>query len=336
MLYRVTPPPPDVDDEARPSTTVRALAAASELADLLTLQTGADGLDRRVAHPRIQKSGLALAGHLQGIAGERVQILGETELTFLDTLPTFVRRQRVAAFFELGLCVVLVTRGLEPPPEVLDEATRTGTPLFTSPRRSSQTINAVHLALDRMLAPQTTMHGVLVDVHAVGVLLLGPSGIGKSECALFLVERGHRLVADDQVELRRDPKGRLLGRAAELLKNHLEVRGLGILNVRDLFGAPSVREEAPVDLAVELCRWREDDAYERLGLDEPRLSLLGVRIPKLRIPVHAGRDMGVLLEVAARNELLKRAGLNAARRFADRVDAELGGPVGESGREGTA
>jgi len=328
MLSEMSRPPDDTKGAARGGTKVRSLLGEPELATLLTVRAGELGLDRAVGHPRIQKSGLGLVGHMVGIVGDRVQVLGETELTFLDTLAPATRRERVRAFFDLALCAVIVTRGLEPPPEIVDEATRTGTPLLTSPERSSQTINTLHTVLDRVLAPRETLHGVLVDVHAVGVLLLGPSGIGKSECALFLVERGHRLVADDQVHLRRAPDRQLVGRAADLLRHHLEIRGLGILNVRDLFGAPAVRDEAPVDLVVELCRWREDEAYERLGLDEPTVDLLGVQIPKLRIPVHAGRDMGVLLEVAARNELLKRAGLHGARRFADRVDERLGSSGG--------
>lgn len=314
---------PRVEDGA-PTTSVRTLAGCASLAPLLTVVAGEAGLDRTVDHPRVQKSGLGLVGHMRGISGSRIQILGETEISFLETLDAGTRAARVAAFLDLGLCAVVVTRGIDVPPEIVVAAERTGTPLLSASARSSATINAIHRELDELLAPRASVHGVLVDIHAVGLLLLGPSGIGKSECALFLVERGHRFVADDLVELRRAPDGQVHGRPSEVLRHHLEVRGLGILNVRDLFGATAVREEATVDLVVELCRWSDDGVYERLGLDDPTMELLGVPVPKLEIPVNAGRDMGVLLEVAARNQLLKRAGLHGARRFAGDLAAHMG------------
>lgn len=314
---RTRPPP-------APPTNVRALLEHTALRSILRLVAGEAGIDRPIDHPRIQKSGLVLAGHTHGIVPTRVQILGETEISFLEGLEPAVRRERVEGLFALTLSCVIVTRGVEPAAELRDAAERTATPLLVSSVRSSATIAALHAALDRLLAPREQRHGVMVEIHGIGTLLLGPSGIGKSECALFLVERGHRLVADDQVWLTRLPNDRVTAAPAPLLRHHLEIRGLGILNIRDLFGATAVWDEAVVDLVAELCPWRDDEPYERLGLDQLTEPILGVEIPKLRIPVRPGRDMAVILEVAARNELLKAAGHHGAREFARRLSRELG------------
>jgi HPr kinase/phosphorylase len=290
----------------------------------LRLAAGAAGLDRPLDHARIQKSGLMFVGHTVGVVPSRIQIVGETEYSYLESLPREVRLQRIEEAMErLRLSCVIVTRGVTPLPELVECADRTATPLFLSSERSSATIAAVHRVLDRLLAASAQVHGVLVEIHGIGLLLHGPSAIGKSECALFLVERGHRLVADDAVVLTLEPSGQIIGRPVPLLRDHIEVRGIGILNVRDLFGATAVRESAPVDVVVELCRYRDDEEYERLGLDEPRIELLGQRVAMLKIPVRPGRDMGVLLEVAARNQLLKRAGHHPARQFARHLASDL-------------
>jgi HPr kinase/phosphorylase len=305
------------------SVSVRTLLEHPDLRDSLVLHAGAAGIDRQVSHPRIQKSGLVLAGHAQGVVASRVQVLGETEISYLESQSEDVREQRLAFMFSLGLSLVVVTRGVTPLTGLIRHAESTQTPLAVCGLRSSSTINLLHGVLDRVMAPRARMHGVLIEVHGVGMLLLGPSGIGKSECALFLVERGHRLVADDQVELTRLPDSTVMGAPLPLLRHHLEIRGVGILNIRDLFGATAVREEAPVDLVVELCAWRDDEPYERLGLDDQTTEVLGCDIAKLRIPVRPGRDMAVILEISARNQLLKREGLHGARRFAERLEREL-------------
>ena len=308
------------------SVAVRTVLEHPDLRDRLTLYAGEQGLDRPLGHPRVQKSGLVLVGHTQGFVPSRAQVLGETEISYLEGLPAVERDARVQFLCALGASLIIVTRGVEPLPELLGHAAQSGTPLAGSPSRSSTTINALHMVLDRLLAPRARLHGVLVEVYGVGTLLIGPSGIGKSECALFLVERGHRLVADDLVELTRLPSSSVMGAPAPLLRHHLEIRGVGILNIRDLFGATAVRDEARVDLVVELCPWRDDEAYERLGLDDQIMELLGTKVSRLRIPVRPGRDMGVLLEMAARNHLLKREGLHGARRFAERLERELAKP----------
>jgi HPr kinase/phosphorylase len=304
-------------------TSVAELLADPSLADHLSLVSGARGVSRTITHPRIQKSGLVFAGHARGIVPTRVQVLGETEYTFLEGRTPDERRRGIGALFSLSPSVVVVTRGVTPFPELEEASAATDTPLVVSTERSSKTIHRVHAALDWLLAPRKTVHGVLLDVHGVGLLLTGPSAVGKSECALFLLERGHRLVADDRVELVRLPTDQVQGSSPELLRNHLELRGIGIVNVRDLFGAAAVRETKTVNLIVELCQFDELEDYDRLGLDDPRVELLGLSIPALRIPVRPGRNMAVILEVAARNHLLKRAGRNAAERFVKRLEEEL-------------
>ncbi len=298
-----------------PPVTVRALLAHPELAAVTRLVAGEAGLDRPITQARIQKSGLVLAGHTHGIVASRVQVLGETELSYLEGLDLPTQRDRLHGMFALGLSCVVITRGVEPPEPLIAIARRTDTPLLVSTQRSSSTIAAVHEALDRLLAPRTRQHGVLVEVHGLGILLKGQSGIGKSECALFLVERGHRFVADDAVDLVRVATSEVYGSAPPPLRHHLEIRGLGVLNIRDLFGATAVRESCPVDLVVELARFDTADDDDRLGLDDRIEEILGVPVPFLRIPVREGRDMGVLLEVAARNQLLKNSGLHGARSF---------------------
>ncbi len=210
-----------------------------------------------------------------------------------------------------------------PVPELIECAEETGTPLLLADERSSFTINAVHGLLDDRLAPRIRLHGVLVDVFGVGLLLMGASAIGKSESALDLVMHGHRLVADDVVECDYRPPGMVFGAAAELLRHHLEVRGLGILNVKDLFGVTSIRERKRIDVVVKLVEWSKDTEYDRLGLDDRYHTILGVKIRELMIPVRPGRDMASILEVAARNELLKNAGHHAAREFFGNLEGSL-------------
>jgi HPr kinase/phosphorylase len=226
-------------------------------------------------------------------------------------------------FLALGLSCVIVTGGKDPPRALVAAAEATSTPLFSTGARSSRTINALHAVLDDRLAPQTQMHGVLVDVYGVGILLLGKSGIGKSECALELVRRGHGLVADDVVRCDWRPPGEVFGQPAELLRHHVEVRGLGVLNLRELFGVTAVRERKQINLVVHLSEWNEQEEFDRLGVDERYHAILGTPIRELRVPVRPGRDMGSIIEMAARNELLRRDGRHTGHEFLERIEAHL-------------
>lgn len=330
----------------RPSITVRALLSDPDLGLKLDLLAGESGLDRLIRHSRIQKSGLALVGHFHGIVSSRIQILGQTELSFLQNLPAEARDAALRDFFALDICCVIVTTGARaasdasghvfvPVPELVAAAKASSTPLLESHARSSATIAALHGLLDDRLAPRVRMHGVLVDVFGVGVLLSGASAIGKSECALDLVMRGHRLVADDVVECDYRPPGMVFGTPAELLRHHLEVRGLGILNIKDLFGITATRERKRIDVVIKLVEWSKDTEYDRLGLEDRHREILGVKIRELVIPVRPGRDMSTIIEVAARNELLKSAGHHAAREFFGNLEGVLLGArtrgAGESG-----
>ena len=284
---------------------------------------GEAGLDRPLRHPRVQKNGLALAGHFQGVVPTRLQVLGETELSYLDSLSNEARSVAARGFFSMGLSCVVVSGGHDPPKALVTAAEATGTPLFTTSARSSRSINALHAVLDDRLAPHTRMHGVLVDVFGVGILLLGKSGIGKSECAMELVMRGHRLVADDVVQCDWRPPGMVFGEPAELLRHHIEIRGLGVLDLRQLFGITAVRERTQVDLVVRLCEWKNEEEFDRLGVEERFHVILGTPIRELRVPVRPGRDMGSIIEMAARNEMLRRDGGHTAHDFLKKIETHM-------------
>ena len=287
------------------------------------LVAGARGLGRTIDHPRIQKSGLSLVGHVRGVVPSRIQVLGETELSYAETLSVEAQQHAAACLFSLNLACVLVTRGIDPPRPFSDEAERTGTPLVVCAERSSAVIAAVHGLLDERLAPRTRIHGVLVDVFEVGVLLLGKSGIGKSECALELVMRGHRLVADDVIECDYRPPTMVFGQPAALLRHHIEVRGLGVLNIKDLFGVTAIRERKRIDLVVELQLWQPDADYDRIGLEDRHREILGIPVREVVLPVRPGRNMSSIIEIAARNELLRQAGHHSAREFVQRLEGGL-------------
>jgi HPr kinase/phosphorylase len=291
----------------------------------LSLLAGSSGADRPIDHTRIQKSGLALAGHFHGIVPTRIQILGQTEQSFLDSLAPTARGEALAGFFGLGLsCVVLTGQLGAAAGELRASADATGTPLLHALERSSTTITSLHALLDERLAPRKRIHGVLIDVFGVGLLLMGSSGVGKSECALDLVMRGHRLVADDVVECDFRPPGMVFGAPAKLLRHHLEVRGLGILNIKDLFGVTAIRERKRIDVVVRLVdEGAAGVEIDRMGIDDRFHAILGVSIPELAIPVRPGRDMASILEVAARNELLKNAGHHAARELFGAIEAQV-------------
>jgi HPr kinase/phosphorylase len=309
--------------ETTPELTVRQLVENPRLAVDLRRVAGESGLDRPLRHPRVQKNGLALAGHFHGVVPTRVQVLGETELSFLDSLDDDSRSHAGRGFFSLGLSCVVITGGHDPPRALVAAAEATGTPFFVAQARSSRAINALHAVLDDRLAPQTQLHGVLVDVHGIGILLTGKSGIGKSECALELVMRGHRLIADDVVRCDWRPPGEIFGKPADLLRHHIEIRGLGVLDIRELFGIASVGERKQIDLVVRLCEWNDREEFDRLGVEEHFHSILGTPIRELRVPVRPGRDMGSIIEMAARNELLQQDGRHSAHEFLDKIEAHM-------------
>ncbi len=304
-------------------TTVRSLLSP-ELDDLsLKLVTGDDGLDRVIARPRVQKPGLAFAGYYEYVKPWRVQIIGESETKYLQSQPPRLREKRVRDVAALDVSCFIVTKGITPLDEFRTECEKRSVPLFSTPAMSSTSITRTTYFLEETMAPRITMHSGLLDVYGIGVLLLGDSGIGKSECALDLVYRGHRLIADDMVVIRRHPNDVLLGYSSDLLRHHMELRGIGIIDIKDLFGVASTRDVKPIDLVVKLEKWIEGTEYDRLGIPGEPYELLGVGKPYVRLPVASGRNLALLVEIAARNHLMKLQGYDSARAFTQRIDDEI-------------
>ncbi len=281
----------------------------------LELVTGAEGLEREVTTSRIQKPGLQLTGLLDELHPDRLQIFGAAEIGYLNSLTDRNRERVVGAITKPGIPAVVVTKGLETPELLFKICEKESIPLLKTSLTSSIFIEAVTRFLDERLAPTTTLHGVLVDVLGMGILITGSSGIGKSECALDLVTSGHRLVSDDVVIVKRLPRSVLSGTSSDLIRYHMEIRGIGIVNIRDLFGITAIREHKQLDLVVELVKWDAEGEYERLGFEDKRVDILGVELPHLMIPVSPGRSVASLVEVAARNQILKIMGHHSAQKL---------------------
>lgn len=308
-----------------PAVTVRGLLdLRPETVGLsISLIAGAQGLDRQITSPYIQKTGLALAGFHQYLQAGRILIFGDSELRFLESLDPRHRREALARSLAMDLPCLLVTGGADLPAEVAIEGERANVPILRTPVPTATAIGKLTAILEDRLAVREVIHGVLLDILGLGVLIVGESGIGKSECALDLVVRGHRLVADDTVEIRRRAESVVIGACPELTRHHMEVRGLGLINIRDLFGVASTRTSKRVELVVQLDRWDSNREYDRLGLDDATYGLLGSRVPLIQMPVGPGRNLAILVEVAARNQLLRMRGINAARELVARMDARL-------------
>lgn len=302
-----------------PGVTVGSVIAGLDLKIL----GGAAGLDRRLTNAYIQKTGLALAGLPEYLRAGRVLVFGDSEIRYLASLAPPARRAAVASVFSRDIPCVLVTNAQEVAAELTEEAERAGVPLLWTAWSTPTAIAKLTSALEDKLALRQVFHGVLMDILGLGVLIIGESGIGKSECALDLVVRGHRLVADDTVEIRCRAQSVLIGSCPQLTRHHVEIRGLGLLNVTDLFGVASTRRSKRVELVVQLERWEAGREYDRLGLDDNFQDVMGVNVPLVRMPVAPGRNVAMLIEVAARNQLLRAQGRNAAQTLADRLHRRL-------------
>jgi len=302
------------------TVTVRELLDSAGASLQLRLVAGARGLDRPIALPRLQQPGLALAGYLPQLKPDRVQVLGNSEMSYLATLTPEHARASVFGVAQAAACLV-VTNGTAPPAILTDSAERAGVPVLSSGLATGDFIRAASAWLEERLAPEAQLHGDLVEMHGLGVLILGKSGIGKSEVALDLVSSGHRLVADDVVLVRRISPTVLRGRAALLLRHHMELRGLGVIDVEALFGTLATLDELQIDYVVELMEW--SGSADRTGLNAEPYRLLDVELPLARIPVRPGRSNAVLIETAARNLLLQRRGRHGAKGFSERLDHEI-------------
>ena len=300
----------------------------------LTLVAGKPGLSRRISSARIQKPGLVLAGYTDYLHRERIQVFGNTEMSYYLTLPRERRVELVRHFFAQDISCLVITKDLEVPSEMVAAADQASVPLLRSSHLSSVFIENVQTYLEDQLTASTSMHGVLLDVLGVGILLLGKSGIGKSEAALDLVMKGHRLVADDIVDVKRRTPDSVVGSGSEIIKHHMEIRGLGIINIKDLFGVAAIRERKKIEIVLELVEWDPSVEYDRLGVDDRKFRILDVEIPMLVVPVRPGRNMTTIIEVAARNHLLKLQGHHSAREFQERLNRAIALPP-EGGGGGT-
>lgn len=301
---------------------VRALEHDAGFHMHLELLAGQSGLERVITHQRIQKQGLALTGFLDSLRPNRIQVLGKTELSYLETLTPKNRSEALMAVMGSEVACIVITTGLEVPPFLLELADKRELAVFRTPLASSIAISRLQAFLEEHLSPEISRHGVLIDVFGVGILLGGASGIGKSECALDLILRGHRLIADDTV-LMKSRNQDLIGTGSPLTKHHMEVRGLGIINVKELFGAASVRESKKIELLVEMVEWSTGAPMDRTGLDELTDSILDFEIDKIILPIRPGRNIASIVEVAARNHLLKLQGHNAAQEFQTQLETRL-------------
>jgi HPr kinase/phosphorylase len=308
-----------------PVVTVGSLLRSRKDAPGLTLElvAGAAGLDREITSPYIQKTGLALAGYHEYLRPGRVLIYGDSEVRYLQGLPPQGRLEVLGRSFTSGIPCVLATSTLPLPAELAQAADTAGMPLLRATVSTPVAIGKLTAILEDYLASREVVHGVLMDVLGLGVLMIGESGIGKSECALDLVTRGHRLVSDDAVEVRRRAETVIIGTSPGPTRYFMEIRGLGLINIRDLFGVASTRSSKRVEFVVELQRWDSARDYDRLGLDDAHHDLLGLQIPKVTMPVAPGRSVAILVEVAARNQLLRARGVHAARAFVEALDQRL-------------
>lgn len=285
----------------------------------LEIVSGEDGLRRSITVDDLSRPGLEMAGYFHYYPKERVQILGKTELAFMDTLSNEDRMDRIERLCDDETPCFIITRGLEAPLELIQQSNAKQIPVLRSHVATTILIGRITNFLERKLAPSATIHGVLVDVYGVGILITGGSGIGKSETALELVKRSHRLVADDAVEIRQTSDGQLHGSAPELIRYLLEIRGLGIINVMTLFGAGAIRTMKRISVVIKLENWQPDKQYDRLGLDEETTRIIDTDVPLVTVPVRPGRNLAVIIEVAAMNFRLKRMGYNAALQFTNKL-----------------
>ncbi|HXQ27725.1 MAG TPA: HPr(Ser) kinase/phosphatase [Gemmatimonadales bacterium] len=289
--------------------------------DLLQLEalTGDVGLDRVMPTPEASSPGLVLAGFTARFAQSRIHVLGQTEVTYLGSLDEEARRQRLETFFTFDLPCVVITKGQEPPADLVAFARTKGIAVIRTKLRTAEFYRRLKPFLDDAFAPNTTMHGSLADVFGVGLLFIGRSGIGKSECVLDLVERGHRLVADDIVHIKRLGHDVLIGRGHDLARHYMEIRGVGLIDIQALFGIRAVRQQKRIEVVVQLADWDASKEYDRTGLDRAKTTIIDVPLPIVTVPLNPGKNLTVICEVVAMNHLLRYSGVDSAKQFNERL-----------------
>ncbi len=281
--------------------------------------TGEVGLERLIPTPEASSPGLVLAGYTKRFAAHRMHVLGETEITYLASLGAAERRASLETFLRFDLPCVVISKGQDPPPELLELARAQGVPVIRTKLKTAEFYRRLKPFLDEAFAPNTTVHASLADVFGVGLLFLGRSGIGKSECVLDLVERGHRLVADDIVHVTRHGNDVLIGRGHELARHYMEIRGVGLIDIRALFGVRAVRQQKRIEVVVQLDDWDATREYDRTGLDGQTTQLLDITLPLVTVPLNPGKNLTVICEVVAMNHLLRYSGVDSAKHFNERL-----------------
>ncbi|MDV7763924.1 HPr kinase/phosphorylase [Peribacillus simplex] len=292
----------------------------------LELISGEEGINRPIVTSDLSRPGLEIAGFFDYYPADRVQLLGMTEMSFFNRLNEPERIQRMEELCRDFTPGIIITRGQEVPIELIEASERESVPVMRSSMKTTRLYSRLTNFLESRLAPTTAVHGVLVDIYGLGVLITGKSGVGKSETALELVKRGHRLVADDCVEIRQEDQDTLVGNAPDLIEHLLEIRGLGIINVMTLFGAGAVRSNKKISIVINLELWEKNKQYDRVGLDEEKMKIIDTEVTKITVPVRPGRNLAVIIEVAAMNYRLKRMGVNAAEQFSDRLNHAIADP----------
>ncbi|MFQ5878069.1 MAG: HPr(Ser) kinase/phosphatase [Acidobacteriota bacterium] len=305
-------------DAPRPTIPVGDLLTGLPSDFAMRVLAGGSGLDRSISSSLVQQAGLALAERADLLRPGTVQVLGRREVAYLSHLGERERRALLAQIGRIPIACLVVTHDATPHPDLVHTAQARELPLLGTAAPTARVVDALSRLLEERLAPEITLHGTFIDIYGVGVLILGESGMGKSESALELILRGHRMVSDDTVTVRRI--GSVLnGTGSEVSRYHMELRGIGIINIKDLYGVAAVRERKDIELVIRLVPWSEDQVYDRLGLDEKTYTILGLERPFIEMPVGPGRNLSVMLEVAARHHLLKRKGYHPARELADRI-----------------
>lgn len=302
-----------------PVVTVGDLYTRHSEALQLKLLGSAAGFDRRIREPTINRPGLALSGFFTYFAEKRLQVFGSAELSYLKSLPEAEVRQRMQTLCKKPIPAIVIARGIRPPKALLEEAENASIAVFRTPMITMKFINAATIALEYDFSPTRSEHGSMVDIMGVGTLVRGSSGIGKSECVLGLIERGHSLVSDDVTRFRAIEGRELIGTAPDLTRHHMEVRGLGIINVTSIFGIGSIRSDKRLDMVVTLKDWQELEEVDRIGLEQEYYEILDILVPHITIPVRTGRDLARLVEVAALDQKLKSTGQNSAVEFNQRL-----------------
>ena len=278
---------------------------------------------REVRTQDLNRPGLQLVGYFGYFDAERIQVLGKVEHTFLESKSSQERREMIGRILAHDIPALVITRGMDPFPETMEMAEKYDRTILSSDQTTTVFMGSLITGLRNELCPRLTQHGVLLEIYGEGVLIYGDSGVGKSETAIELIKRGHRLIADDAVEIRRMSDYQLVGSAPALIRHYMELRGIGVVDVQRLFGVGAIKDSADIDLVVNLEPWREDAFYDRLGLEDKEITILDVNVPEVTIPVSPGRNLAVIIEVAAMNNRYKKMGYNAARALAEQVDRHL-------------